>query len=309
MKYKECSVYILLSTYNGVMFVEEQLDSLLRQTEEKVHLLVRDDGSSDGTREILDRLSAGETGRVSLLPQARLGVIGSFFHLLFQTPDDAAFVAFADQDDVWLPDKVARARLALEEQVPQGRPALYCSRLTYVDADLAPLGLSPLPRRQPCFANALVENVAAGCTIMLNRAAIDLLRSVPPPAAVQMHDWWFYLVVSAFGTVIFDPEPSLLYRQHGNNVVGAGRNPLVRLARKVRGQLTRPPGLCRTQAAAFRQAYGDAMGPAERDILDRFLDASEGRGTLSYVLGQDRVFRQAPLDDLALRGLMLLGRV
>ncbi|KJS40051.1 MAG: hypothetical protein VR70_06635 [Rhodospirillaceae bacterium BRH_c57] len=303
------SVYVLLSSYNGMEYIEEQIDSIICQSGDGIHLIIRDDGSSDGTREVLDRLSARETGRLTLLPEARLGVIGSFFHLLFQTPDDAAFVAFADQDDVWLPGKVARARLALEEQVPQGRPALYCSRLKYVDADLAPLGLSPLPRRPLCLANALVENVAAGCTIMLNRAAVDLLRSVPPPAAVQMHDWWFYIVVSAFGTVIFDPEPSLLYRQHGNNVVGAGRNPLARLARKVRGQLTRPPGLCRRQAVALRQAYGDAMGPAARDILGRFLDASEGRGTPSYVLGQDRVFRQAPLDDLALRGLMLLGRI
>lgn len=300
-----------MATYNGGRYLGEQIDSILGQSDGALRLLIRDDGSSDNTVTMARQYAARDPRILDVLQGERLGVIGSFFHLLHHSAEDAATIAFADQDDVWLPDKLARARHALDHQVPAGQPGLYCSRLNYVDAALEPLGQSPLPRRPPCLANALVENIAAGCTILLNRPAVTLLRAVAPPAAVQMHDWWFYMVIAACGMVVHDPEPSLLYRQHASNVVGAGGGPLARLARKVRGQLTRPPSLCRHQALALRQAYGDAMGAPHRAVLDRFLAATDGQGTLGYVLGpeRDRVFRQAPLDDMALRGLMLLGRV
>ncbi len=131
---------------------------------------------------------------------------------------DAA--AFADQDDIWLPEKLARGLAALAE-VPAGEPALYCARQTLVDDSLRPIGESPQFTRQPGFPAALTQNVATGCTVLLNRAAAMLVATSRPPAGT-LHDWWSYLLVSAAGGhIIADDRPALLYRQHADNAVGA----------------------------------------------------------------------------------------
>jgi hypothetical protein len=137
-----------------------------------------------------------------------------------RTTTDAAYFAFADQDDVWLPEKLARGVDALA-QSPEGVAILYCARQWLVDAQLNGRRLSAPLRRTPAFLSALTQNIATGCTIMLNRAAVDrILASHPPTEA--WHDWWSYLVVTASGgRVLFDPTPVILYRQHGANVIGA----------------------------------------------------------------------------------------
>ena len=297
-----------MATYNGAPFLEEQLESILNQNIENVDLVVRDDGSTDDTVAILSDASLKNDRLSAIVQGKRLGVIGSFFHLLHTCSPDAEFIAFADQDDVWLPDKLKRARNALlgvEEQ----RPALYCSRLEYVDEELVAMGMSDLPHSSPQLKNALVENIAAGCTVMLNRPAVNLLQSVSPPEHVQMHDWWFYLVVSAFGDVIYDPEPSILYRQHSGNVVGAGRSAMARFARKVRGQLKRPTKLASKQAEAFLEAYESSLPPEQKETVKRFISAAHGHRHISYVLSANRAFRQSRIDDLAFRVLLMLGRI
>ncbi|MCR9255395.1 MAG: glycosyltransferase [Alphaproteobacteria bacterium] len=304
-------VAVLLSTRDAGDHLERQLDSLARQRDVKVRLVTRDDGSRDGTRDTL--ASWGERLDIALReaspPDRPMGIAESYLTLL--DDDDAAaadYTAFADQDDVWKSDKLARAvaRLGLEDP---SVPALYCSRLEIVDDGLKAMGLSPVLSRPPAFANALVENVATGCTIVMNRAARDLVAGRPRSGAL-IHDWWCYLAVSAFGTVIWDPEPTVLYRQHGGNAVGASAGPAGRLWRKVRNQLSGGSGdrLLR-QARAFRAAYGDDLPDTRRDLLDRTLAARESvAGRLGLAFAREP-WRQSPLDDLAYRLLLVLGRL
>jgi glycosyltransferase involved in cell wall biosynthesis len=224
--------------------------------------------------------------------------VQSFAALLARA--DADFVAFCDQDDVWLPDKVSRAVARLERA---SGPALYCARLAIVDERLEPRGLSPVPQRGLSFANALVESQAAGCTIVLNRAARALLREFP--AEVVSHDWWAYLVVSAFGETLYDERPAILFRKHSGQAFGIGTGTLDTWRMKL-GQARRPGAL--KQVRAFRGEFGTRLGGEERRILERFLGAQEGLGSrLRYAVRPD-VYRQSTRDQWLLRAKLVLGR-
>lgn len=222
-------VAVLLSTYNGSQFLDEQLDSFLNQRHGAWTLFWRDDGSVDGTAAALAgfarRAGPGRCVHVGR-PAGRVGVVGSYLALLraaVPTLAEGDAAAFADQDDVWLPEKLSRGIAALAA-VPKGVPALYCARQMLVDAELRRIGLSPPFIRPPGFPAALTQNIATGCTILLNRAAASLVAgSTPPPST--LHDWWSYLLVSAAGgQVLTDDEPVLLYRQHSSNTVGARKS-------------------------------------------------------------------------------------
>jgi hypothetical protein len=149
-----------------------------------------------------------------------MGATRSFLALLHQALDGpAAFFAFSDQDDVWLPHKLAHGVEALAE-TPSHQAALYFCARTPVDAALRQIGLAIVPRRPPGFPASLTQNVAPGCCMMLNRAAAELIDRGNVPDGTW-HDWWSYIVVSASGgAVIASDSPDILYRQHGANAVG-----------------------------------------------------------------------------------------
>lgn len=300
-------VQVLLSTYDGERFLEPQLDSIFGQTYRDVEVLARDDGSRDRTWQILERRASCE--RIRLLRGENIGVVRSFFELLERSDADAPYLALADQDDVWLPGKVERA-VTMLSSFETAVPALYFSRLTLVDEALRPLGHSAIPPRGPSFANALVQSIGTGCTMVMNQAARSvLLRGTP--AVAWMHDWWIYLVVAAFGRVVYDPEPCILYRQHAANAVGAANGRLHRWAVKANRFARRGFALqSRTaQAAEFRRIFGAMLDPAKHAQLDRFLNS---RATLvqrlRLVAGSDVVY-QSRLDDILFKGLVLLNRI
>jgi glycosyltransferase involved in cell wall biosynthesis len=230
---------ILLSTFNGERFLAEQLASLQQQTASDWRLYWRDDGSSDATPKVMAQFLAelGPDRAVAVPSEERLGASRSFLSLLRAAHADGAdIVAFADQDDVWLPEKLARGREALSA-VSAGSAALYFARQVLVDARLQRIGLSPVLRRPPGFPAALTQNVATGCTLMLNRAALELVATSRAPSST-LHDWWCYLIVTAAGgSVLFDTTPVVLYRQHGDNLVGTPASWL----RRVAGALHRGP--------------------------------------------------------------------
>ncbi|MDH3264993.1 MAG: glycosyl transferase, partial [Paracoccaceae bacterium] len=188
-------------------------------------------------------------------------------------PAGAAFAALSDQDDVWLPAKLARAtdRLAA---LPEDRPALYCGRTVICDEGLRRLGLSPLFARPPSFRNALTQSIGGGNTMVLNRPGLALARAAAAEAGrIIMHDWWLYQLVSgAGGTVLYDPEPQLLYRQHRQNQIGSNSSTAARLRRL--GMVAR--GVLRdwnaTNIAALR-ASAHRLTPENRALLEAFAAA------------------------------------
>ena len=226
------AITIVMCTYNGAKFLEEQLQSFLVQSHTDWRLYVSDDGSADGTVGLLHgfRESVGNTHQIDLVSSTRRGISANFLKAICDAPL-SDFCAISDQDDIWQPNKLKRALERLAQTCP-GRPALYCARTRIVDVRGRELRLSPLFTRHPCFANALVQNIAGGNTMVMNRAAHELVRRAGADLDVVAHDWWLYQLISgAGGEVIYDTEPHTLYRQHGGNAVGENSSVSARIKR------------------------------------------------------------------------------
>ncbi len=218
-------IIILLSTFNGERFLCEQLESFLAQDYPHWAIHWRDDGSSDATVAMMRGFAARIGPRrcvESCSSGPHLGAAMSFLTLLAEN-EGAQAVAFADQDDVWLPTKLRRAAAHI---AAAGGPALYCARQILVDEALRGDDLLVAHVAVPGFPASLTQNIANGNTLVMNGAAARLVAAMGRPTGT-VHDWWSYIVVSACGgRVLFDLEPCILYRLHKNNLIGAAR-PLV----------------------------------------------------------------------------------
>jgi glycosyltransferase involved in cell wall biosynthesis len=302
-----CRVNVLLATHNGERYLGEQLASLESQSHPISLVTIRDDGSTDGSLRLLQEWAVGRP-KVRLSDGPNLGVTNNFFTLLQNAEEGCDYFAFCDQDDVWLPDKLERAVRTLGGY-PREEPSLYCSRLELVDENLDHLGYSKIPNRIS-FLNALVENIVTGCTIVLNRTARSLICTRLPRHAI-LHDWWCYLAISSLGKVIYDARPSIKYRQHGNNQIGASVSSVHLFKRRVLRFLRRSPDepLLSDQAVEFKRCYGDCLNIRDKALLERFLSVRENLGRrISYGAVMD-VQRQSWSDTMILRALILLGRL
>lgn len=209
-------VEVLMSTYNGQKYLNEQVSSILSQKDVDVSLLVRDDGSSDQTTVMLDEYQ--QRGLLRWYTGENLRPARSFLHLLSHAgPFD--YYAFSDQDDYWNPEKLAAAVERLREF--SGVPALYFCQTQLADSQLNPIDT---PHIHPLltFGESLVYQFVGGCTMVMNARLRDIVCKYTPDY-LPMHDVWIYVVSLGVGAkVVFDSEPHILYRQHGGNVVGQG---------------------------------------------------------------------------------------
>jgi glycosyltransferase involved in cell wall biosynthesis len=296
-------VVVLMSTYGGGKYVAEQIASILGQLPRDGRLIVRDDGSLDDTVAVLHSIA---DARLTVNSGANVGFVRSFLTLLASAPSDAEMIMLADQDDVWLPNKVQRAWDVIAKS--GNVPTLYCCRLRLVDTGLHSLGLSPLWPRPPSFANALTENIVTGCTAALNPAAATLFRENGDPQKIYFHDWWLYLVVSAYGRVIFDPEPTILSRQHQGNAIGMGSGwrrywTIIRFIRK-RNWVH----IMFNQIDNFRSLHGPRIHMEQRQLLDAFFDPSDWKAVARLLLTPRRL-RQTLISDALFRGILVLDLV
>lgn len=301
-------VAILLSTWNGADFLPEQLASFLRLTGPEWRLYWRDDGSEDRSVDIVRAFATGPAHGLVFERndnRGRVGITDSFLTLLRAAPPDAT-VAFADQDDVWLPEKLARGVAALAP-IPSGTPALYCARQSLVNAALTPIRLSAKISEAPGFPQALTQNIATGCTVMLNPDAVRLIAASREPPGT-LHDWWAYLVVTAAGgRVLIDDEPTVLYRQHAGNAVGVPLSPWRRaLAALRRG----PKVFMRTfrEHAEALDAQREILTPAAQDALDRIsAGLHDGVTPRLRALRQPGLRRQSFAETMLFRLWFMLG--
>ena len=297
-------VQVLLSAYNGEKFIKEQIDSILAQKDVAVELLIRDDGSCDGTVQILKKYEEKQEN-IRVLYGENLGVIGSFFELIEQADESIEYIAFADQDDVWLPEKLLRAVTLLEKE-DIAQPLVYCSDRKLVDEQLnaLPPALTYSNVRTE-FGNALVENMCTGCTCAINQEMLKLLKGRLPEFTI-MHDFWIYLVGTCFGKVIYDEQSYILYRQHGSNELGAASSVFENYKRRVknfkkhRGQLTR-------QAGELLRIYGEQMPEEKKELAEMLVTAKKSVKVRKPLVKSGKVFRQRKSDDGIMKVLLLLG--
>lgn len=207
------NVIVLLSSYNGERYIREQIDSILGQTYDNVKLLIRDDGSSDSTISIIEDYCM-KNPNISFYTGENLKPAKSFLHLLQNAPE-ADYYALADQDDVWKPEKIERGIELLEKTGGN----LYYSNFQMSDEFLNPIYTPPKPIVST-IGEAAVLITATGCTMILSNKLRLLLKRYTPKHMI-MHDSWIHKVaLSTCNPVVFDNNAYILYRQHGNNVLG-----------------------------------------------------------------------------------------
>lgn len=306
---------ILMGLHDGAVHLRDQLDSFARQSHGAWDLVVGDDGSADAGPAILRAFAKEMAPRgagVRLCTGPCQGVTVNFLTLLANAPD-AGWLALSDQDDVWLPEHLETGLAALA-RVPAATPALYGARSWICDEDLGRRRMSPAFHRPPGFRNALVQSIAGGNTMLLNRAGADLARRAAREALAvggpATHDWWLYQVISgAGGQVIRDEVPTILYRQHGGNLFGSNRGAgavLRRLRHILRGDLVRwvDANIAALTASAHR------LTPENRAILAGFARL-RGQGLAARLRGFARagLYRQGRVGQAVLWMALMLNKL
>ncbi|MGO4961247.1 glycosyltransferase family 2 protein [Jeotgalibaca porci] len=208
-------VAVLMSTYNGEKYIEQQLESLIKQEGIEISILIRDDGSKDKTQSILSEWAM--KSKITWYQGENLGPALSFMDLVRNAPK-ADFYAFCDQDDYWDEDKLKVAVEAIED-FEEDSPALYFSNKRLVDEQLRYIRNT---NQQPTInlGSALIINPVTGCTLVINEKLLSIVKKYNNKN-LYMHDAWIYRICMAFnGNVCFDKNPHISYRQHSNNVIG-----------------------------------------------------------------------------------------
>ncbi|MEW5785464.1 MAG: glycosyltransferase family 2 protein [Bacillota bacterium] len=280
-----------LCTCNGGSFLREQLDSIAAQTLAPGELVVCDDCSTDDSPALLEEFARRAVFPVRIYRnESRLGVVRNYSRAVELCR--GRYVALCDQDDIWQPDKLAVSRQGMREaeaELGGDIPLLLHTDLAVAAGDgaiIAP-SLMKLQKinhvcREP-LKTLLVQNFVTGCTVLLNRPLIK--AALPLPAQVLMHDWWFALIAAALGKLIFLPRPTVLYRQHARNAVGAKKfysgSSLKRLAR-VR-QLERMIAQTVNQGLALKKRL-DELNCQEPSFLEGYLATAlhDGKKAASY---------------------------
>src|SRR3984885_14044988 len=287
-------IEILLATYNGERYLREQIDSILEQTYSSLKILAWDDGSSDGTVAILDEYAARFAGRVCVFSDGT--VTGhpkrNFQRLMKASTGD--YLCFADQDDVWLPNKIGRCMEGmqkLEERHGKAPPLLVFTDLKVVDGQLKTIHSSMWkqtktdPESIHQLKRLVGRNVVTGCTALINRPLLELALSMPPEA--PMHDRWIGMLAATMGAAAIVADQTVLYRQHESNVVGVAKpdNSMSGIVSRA----ARPDGRraerarSEAQVEALLRLHGNVMPKARANLLRAYLRSGRSPNPLRRI--------------------------
>ena len=294
MIYKDTpiDVTVLMSTYNGDRFLREQLDSIFSQEKVHVRLIVRDDGSSDRTLDILREYQAAHSDMLIISDGNNMRACASFLYLI-RTYTEGSYFALSDQDDVWDTNKLISGIQAIrnEEKRMPNIPILYYSNLRIVNEDNE---FSRISHTSPHISNnkyaALIENLATGCTIVYNQKLAKMAQLVKP-MEYSMHDVWLYRVASLFGKTIYDFEPRINYRQHTWNVVGASlrRLGLGKIKNELFWIFDRTKNSWYTDIQILYRQFNSVMSEEDRSISLEILESSRNMKTRWCVMTDKRL--------------------
>lgn len=273
------TVKIIMAAYNGEKYLREQMDSLLGQTYPFIQIEVCDDGSHDGTCDIIREYEKNDS-RVSLhRNEENKGYVKNFLEAVQRSEEP--YVMLCDQDDIWNPDKVEitlRAMKEEEKQYPQKPILVYTDAVNYDSETQKTTGCfhenSHLDTKKVDTAHLFMENKVIGCTVMVNHRIVSYLKELPEQ--IRVHDWWLALICSHFGRIVYLREPTLLYRQHSGNLIGGssyGSYVKQRLASVQRQREVLQASY--RQGDAFLRLYGDEMSETQREIAEKFAGMSD----------------------------------
>jgi glycosyltransferase involved in cell wall biosynthesis len=307
---KSPSVAILMSTYNGELYLKEQLDSIQNQDYKNWTLYVSDDGSTDQTLRILKSYQAlWSKDKLHILKGPRQGFQKNFMSLITSKKIQADFYMLCDQDDVWLPQKITTAITYLETQ-DQTRPQLYCGRTSYVTKKLKFIQHSDLFSRPRSFNNAIVQSIAGGNTMAYNNA-LKKISSLFSDVRIISHDWWLYILCElSEGVTYYDGNSYILYRQHERSLIGANTTVLAKIKRLYMLLSGKFIIYNDCHYEAFNTISLKIANPTHINLIDRFYtDRHKDLKTRLRMIRVLKVYRQTRDGMLALYLAALLKRL
>jgi glycosyltransferase involved in cell wall biosynthesis len=298
---KSPSVAILMCTYNGEAFLAEQIDSIERQDYKNWTLFVNDDGSKDKTLGILKTYQKKwGSKKLHIRKGPQKGFCQNFLQIICDKKINADLYFLCDQDDVWLPHKLSHT-IKKMSKLDASKPNLYCARTTYVSSDAKRiLGQSDLFLKPPSFKNAIVQSIAGGNTMAFNnRLKASIQRS--HHIEVVSHDWWLYIMNELVGgKTLYDPESTILYRQHSRSLIGANTGFLAKMKR-LRMMLGGTYRRFNTMHLEAFNRFSVKTVKKNIDLIDQFLIMRDKplhvRWQMIHKLG---IYRQTWLDNMGL---------
>lgn len=295
-------VAVLLSTYNGEKYVGAQIHSILTQSYKNLVLVVRDDGSSDKTVKIVKEYMENYSN-IKLVEGKNLGFIKSFFELL--KLEKADYYAFADQDDVWLPDKIALAVESLNK-LDDSKPNMAFSNSDYYDVNMK-LIKEGEKGKTFSFTNSLYECVTQGMTMVINQKTKDTVLDYMPER-VFFHDWWVYMICSGMGNVAYNDVTTVKYRRDGKNATAEGENFIKLLIWRIKN-LFGKDGLLdiRIQQSEYKKLFYDKLSDENKAILDRFVREKYSLGGAIKKATYKGQIRRSKAADFVVRVMFVLG--
>lgn len=304
-------VVLLMSTYNGARFVEEQLVSLFEQTYENIHYIIRDDASTDGTFDIIERVIARYPNREITAIGAKLnaGYPGGFFELI-DMAEEADYYSFSDQDDVWNPEKVERAVKKLEEQGTE-IPRLYFCGCDICDAQMNFVEHSVKIKKQPVFRNSIFSCLGLGYTMVLNKKAKNLVKSIRCEQKNELaKDEWISMLISALGEVYYDDYSCAKYRRN-DGAVSISETGFFAIQKQRFELYFKGDGFKKIHDVMqeFYDRMKDDMRPSERRELELFVNHRYNLFRNLHKTFYPHRLRYKMIDELMLRVLFFFGRV
>jgi len=297
-------VQILLSTYNGEKYLEEQLESILNQKGEfLLKILARDDGSKDGTLEILKKYS--KKMNMKIIRGKNIGVNKSLKELFMNCDTDCDYFSISDQDDVWLDNKIQTAIESLSKN--KNRLKMFASRSLVTDINMNVIGKTQDPGDKLSYYNAMVQNVCPGHTQVFNKDVILKLRK-NYSENIFVIDWWIYLLVSSMGEITFDKRCFVKHRQHGLNSAGYELNFWKKLKKRIKFLNKYKKSPVSEQLKSFFKIYRNEMKTEYRIETEKFLNNQRNIFyRIKYILFA-KVFRYGKFENLIFKLLYILGK-
>lgn len=298
----EKKVAVLLSTYNGEKYLKEQLDSILNQTYPNIEIVVRDDGSKDGTVALIEEYQKKHEN-IILKAEENIGFIQSFFALLNMT--EADFYAFCDQDDIWLENKIELAVKDLEKG-DADKPNLAFGNSDYYDENMNLIKLGE-KNKTYSFLNSLYECVSQGMTMTINHKAKEMILQNIPEKCL-FHDWWTYMICSGQGEIFYENETVVKYRRFQKNATAEGQSALKVLLWRIKNLFSQD-GMkdIRTQQVEYKKLFWDNLSVENQKLLDIFVQEKYNLFKALRKVFYPHKLRRKIVDDLMVRVLFLIG--
>jgi glycosyltransferase involved in cell wall biosynthesis len=304
------NVSIVMTTYNGEKFLEEQINSILSSTYQDFELYIVDDGSQDNTMEILSRYKEKYPGKINFCRnETNLGVTLNFLKAVSKTTSE--YIMLCDQDDIWKADKIAKTLKRVKQMEVQFGKELPIA--VFTDAYVVDEGLNiihesffrsgRLNPRLTDLPHLLMENKLIGCTAMINQGVRRILQSNSLPKRARFHDGWLGLIAASVGKIGFIREPTLLYRQHGANIVG-NRGFLSYVFNRISnvGKQKRALSELYIQAEEFAFLYHDFIDGRKLEIITRF----SRLGKVNFIKRRIIIIRYGYLKSGIIRNIGLI---